>query len=116
MSRQNLHKGDGESTRREFAKTLTLMAAAAGTAACPYALTSANEPKPPKLKDAKPESALTAAQALTEVVRLRHGAHLTEEQLKEIQRSLDRSLRSADRLKQVEQRRARFHVQCRLDR
>jgi hypothetical protein len=50
-------------------------------------------------KTAKPETAFTPAKALTEIARLRYGKYLTEEQLKEIERSMERGLASADRLK-----------------
>jgi hypothetical protein len=59
----------------------------------------AAEVKAQEPKAAKPEAATTPAKALAEVVRLRHGKHLTEEQLKEIERSIERGLASADRLK-----------------
>jgi hypothetical protein len=40
------------------------------------------------------------ADTLTEVVRLRHGKHLSDEQLTLVKRSIDRSQRNAERMKQ----------------
>jgi hypothetical protein len=71
-------------SRREFARSLAVLAAT------PLAATAQ---QPAARKD--------VAEALMEIVRLRHGKHLTAEQLKAIQASIARSQRSADILKQV---------------
>jgi hypothetical protein len=77
-------------SRRDFAKAVALLAAAplaaAGTAS------AQDNPLP------KPEGPAAMAQALTEVVRLRHGKHLTDEQLQAVQRSVTGGLLSGDRL------------------
>jgi hypothetical protein len=74
-------------TRRAFAKSLALLAATP-------VMTVAQEPKPAKAETT------TAAQALTEVVRLRYGQFVSDEHLEEIKRSIDRGQHGADRLKQ----------------
>src|SRR5713226_2343399 len=74
-------------SRRDFTKSLAFLAAAPMTA---YADENA-EPV---------DAGLTPAQALTDIVRLRHGKHLSPEQLDEVKKSIERSLRSADQLKQ----------------
>jgi hypothetical protein len=76
--------------RRDFAKTVALLAAAplAGGATA-----AAQETKPAKTET-------TPAQALAEIVRLRYGKYLTEEQLTEVRRSLERGQASAARMRQ----------------
>ncbi len=69
-------------TRREFAKGLAVLAAA------PLAVAPATAAQPAA------ETFTSAAEALTAVVRLRHGKHLTEEQLKRIRQRIESSLRS----------------------
>jgi hypothetical protein len=82
------------STRREFGKTLALAAAAPLLTAGPA---EAEEPaKPPQT-----EGPTGVVQALTEVVRLRHGKHLNAEQLTAIGRNLTASLAAAERLRHV---------------
>jgi hypothetical protein len=76
-------------TRRDFAMSL----AAAAASGVPTA--TAQEPKP-----AQPKAASSAA-ALADVAQDRYGKHLTEEQLKEVRRGIERGLRSAERLRQV---------------
>jgi predicted secreted protein len=83
-----------KSTRRQFTKTLALLAAtplAASPGEAP-----ADEPKPPK-----PQGPAAVAEALVEVARLRHGKHLTEEQLQSLQRGLLFAVLAGERLKQV---------------
>ena len=75
-------------SRREFGRSLALLAAT------PLAA-SAQQPT------ARKESPPTVAEALTEIVRVRYGKHLTAEQLKAIQASIARSQRSADILKKL---------------
>jgi hypothetical protein len=84
------------STRREFAKSLAIIAAA------PLVSRAADlEPAPASLQQTPPADAPSpVAESLTEVVRQRHGKHLTEDQLNLVKRSIDRSLRNADRMKQ----------------
>jgi hypothetical protein len=75
-------------SRREFARTVALLAAT------PLAATAQ---QPAARKDAP----ASVADALTEIVRLRYSKHLTAEQLKAIRASIARSQRSADALKQL---------------
>jgi len=82
------------STRRDFGKVLALLALTPLAAATPAA--QAEQQQPPAAKDDK---ALTPAQALTEVVKNRHGKNLTDEQLQSVQRSITNLLAVADRLK-----------------
>ncbi len=77
-------------TRREFVEAMALMAAA------PVAVAAqAAQPKPPP---PQPEAA-AVAEALAEVVRIRHGKHLDADQRKEIVGALRRSQQSAERLR-----------------
>ena len=96
MSRIKSKKSVADSGRREFAKSLAIIAAAPVVAraagetpsASPMQLTPpADQPSP-------------VAESLTEVVKIRHGKHLSEEQLNQVKRSIDRSQRNADRMKQ----------------
>ena len=90
------HRGttrDPRSTRRDFARNLAAVAAAPLVAKIPKAEAQASEP-------AKPEGAAAEAQALAELVRLHYGKHLTDEQLEEIKRALERSRHTAQRLRQ----------------
>ena len=89
-------------SRRAFARTLAvaavapaalLPAAAIGQATAPAAATPTPVPTP--------ETPSSAAEALTEVVRIRWGKHLSGEQLGEIATSLDRRLRAADAMKKA---------------
>jgi hypothetical protein len=76
--------------RREFGKKL------AALAAVPLAGSNAagdDTPKPPDPRTA-------TVQALLEIIKVRYGEHLTEEQMKSVQRNLQRGLGSAERLKQ----------------
>jgi hypothetical protein len=72
-------------TRRGFTRSLALLAAAPAAAA-------AQEPPKPQVT--------SVAQGLTEVVRLRYGKFVSDEQLEDIKRSIDRGQTSANRLKQ----------------
>jgi hypothetical protein len=67
-------------TRRTFNKNRAALAAAPLVAAAPA---GAAQPQQP------PETFKTVAQALTEVVRLRHGKHLSEEQLARIRQRIE---------------------------
>ena len=93
-------------SRRAFAKALA--AAAAAPALLPAAAVLGQTPPPPTPTAAPmptpiptPETPSSAAEALTEVVRIRWGKHLSGEQLGEIATSLDRRLRAADAMKKV---------------
>jgi hypothetical protein len=87
-----MKKGQKKSgaTRRDFAKTVALMAAAPLTA--PAGTAQAQ----------KPDAASgEAADALIELVKARHGKHLTEEQLKAMRPSIARAQAAAARLRKV---------------
>jgi hypothetical protein len=86
-------KDSPASSRREFNKGLAALAAA--SLSPDRIKTQAQEPPP-----AKPNPRAGTAEALTEIVRLRYGAYLSDDQVKEIRRSLERSLGSAARLRQ----------------
>jgi hypothetical protein len=77
--------GAARPTRRQFARTL------AALAATPLLAESAAAADPPR----------TAADALAEVVRLRHGKHLTDEQMKQVLRSIQTDLRLGDILRRT---------------
>jgi hypothetical protein len=91
MSKRN--KSSRANSRREFNKTLAALAAASLSPAMTQS--AAQEPSP-----AKSNPRAGTAEALMEIVRLRYGEYLSDEQIKEVQRSLQRSLDSAARLKQ----------------
>jgi anaerobic selenocysteine-containing dehydrogenase len=75
-------------TRRQFAK-----AAAAGAVAAAGAATPAEA-----LADQQPEAA-NDAQALYEMIRIRYGQYLDEEQLKRVRASVERNVQTATRLR-----------------
>jgi hypothetical protein len=77
-------------TRRQFVK-----AAALAVAGPVLAETSAPAQAPAKTPRA------IAAQGLTDIVRSRHGKHLTEAQLQDIQQAITRSLAGAEFLKRT---------------
>jgi hypothetical protein len=79
-----------KTTRREFARDLAVLAAATPLAA---ASARAAQPADP------PRPAEGVAQALTEVIRLRHGKHLNEEQLKRVRQQVERNLRAGAALR-----------------
>lgn len=93
------------STRREFAKSLAIIAAApivsVPIVSAPV-VSSAAAPAPMPAPQQTPpaEQPSPVAEALTEVVKLRHGKHLNEDQLNLVKRSIDRSQRNAERMKQ----------------
>jgi hypothetical protein len=88
-------------TRREFLKTL------AATAIAPSTLSVRGEAKEgahwatPPQQPPQPLTPSAAAEALGALVRVRYGQFLTAEQLAEVTRQIERSLRSAERLRQV---------------
>ena len=79
-------------TRREFTRSVAL---AAATPLLLPAKTTAAQPAA-----AQQEPIPAVVDALTEIVRTRYGKHLTDEQLKLVRANIERSQRSADRLKQ----------------
>ena len=95
-------------SRRAFAKTLA--AAAAAPALLPaVALGQAAAPAPAATPTATPSITpsptpappSSAAEALTEVVRVRWGKHLSGEQLGDIAKAIDGRLRGAEAMKKV---------------
>lgn len=93
MNKPKIKDALPSSTRREFAKSLAIIAAAPLVSLEP-ALASATQQTPPA------DAPSPVAESLTEVVKLRHGKHLTEDQLNLVKRNIDRNLRNADRMKQ----------------
>ena len=97
LSNLKIKKRVTPSSRREFAKSLAVIAAAPAlsrAAERPATLASPLQQTPPA------DQPSPVAESLTEVVRLRHGKHLSEEQLNLVKRSIDRSQRNADRMRQ----------------
>ncbi len=94
-------------SRRAFAKTLAaaaaapalLPAAAIGQATAPATATPPATPPPAPVPT--PEAPSSVAEALTEVVRIRWGKHLSGEQLGDIAKSLDGRLRGAEAMRKV---------------
>lgn len=85
----------GVLARREFAKTL------AALAATPI-LIAPLSPVAARAQTAQTPDAVSAAgEAMIQVVRVRYGKHLKEEQIADVRRSIERGIRNADRLKQV---------------
>ncbi len=92
-------------SRRAFAKTLATAAAAPALLPAAAALGQAATPTPaaagtptPTPTPAPPSS---AAEALTEVARIRWGKHLSGEQLGDIAKAIDGRLRAAEAMKKV---------------
>lgn len=91
-------------SRRKFAKTLVVMAATPLVSRA--GLTPAQEPTParPRPPQAPPADAPTpTAEALTEAARQRY-QFLKKDDLEQIKRSIDRTLRNGERLKQFDLR------------
>lgn len=91
-------------SRRLFAKSLALAAAAPALAGAATALgqtTPSPSPVPAPTPVPTPEAPSSVAEALTEVVRIRWGRHLSGEQLGEIAKALDRRLHGAEAMKKV---------------
>jgi len=83
-------------TRREFAKSLAVVAATplmAKAGIAPEAETPAAQQTPPPANPFAPQ-----AEALTEVVRRRYAQYLNDEQLEAVKRSIERALRGGDTL------------------
>jgi hypothetical protein len=106
-----VNKPDGfqKSTRRQFAKTLAAIAAAPllprpASSSELYAPTTSG-PELPEVSTSFSQAAAEQkpspdAEALTELVRIRYGKNLSNDQLTEVRRSLDNRIRAADRMKQ----------------
>ena len=93
-------------SRRLFAKSLALAAAAPAFAGAATALGQTPPTPPPASAPTPtpvptPEAPSSVAEALTEVVRIRWGKHLSGEQLGEIAMALDARLRGAEAMKKV---------------
>jgi hypothetical protein len=89
-------------SRRGFAKSLVLAAAAPALGGAGIALGQMPPtPSPTPIPVPTPETPSSAAEALTEVVRIRWGKHLSGEQLGEIAKSLDGRLKGAEAMKKV---------------
>ena len=88
-------------SRRAFARTLATMAAA--PALLPAAALGQTAPAmaPSPTPVPTPEAPSSVAEALTEVVRIRWGKHLSGEQLGDIARALDGRLKGAEAMKKV---------------
>lgn len=80
-------RDSAQPTRREFTVALALLGAAPFVA--------------PGLAQAQPPAAAKVAESLAAVIREQHGKHLTDEQLKSIERSLGFSQANANQLKRV---------------
>lgn len=93
-------------SRRSFAKRLVLAAAAPALAGATAALgqtapAPSAAPTPVPTPIPTPEAPSSAAEALTEVARIRWGKHLSGEQLGEIAKTIDGRLRGADAMKKI---------------
>jgi hypothetical protein len=94
-------------SRRAFARTLA--AAAAAPALLPAAALGQTAPAatpaaaatPAPTSTPMPEAPSSAAEALTEVVRIRWGKHLSGEQLGDVAKAIDGRLRGAEAMRKV---------------
>lgn len=85
-------------TRRDFA--LTLGAATLGACVGTPSVPSSPAPTPsPSPADADANAAL--ADAMTQIVRRRYGAHLTEEQIALVREDIVSGVRASDRLRAI---------------
>jgi hypothetical protein len=84
-------------TRREFAKSVAALAVVpfVGSDAKGATIDAGPDPAP------KPDPLQVSSDALMAIVGSRYGEHIMEDQLKEIQRSIESRLRSGERLKRV---------------
>jgi curli biogenesis system outer membrane secretion channel CsgG len=90
------------STRRGFARALATAAAAPALLPAAAVLGQTAAPAIPTATPVpKPEPPSSVAEALTEVVRIRWGKHLSGEQLGEIAKALDGRLKGAESMKKV---------------
>ena len=91
-----------KTSRRAFARALATAAAAPAllpAAALGQATAPAATPTPTPVST--PEAPSSVAEALTEVVRIRWGKHLSGEQLGDIAKALDGRLKGAEAMKKV---------------
>jgi hypothetical protein len=90
------------SSRRAFARTLAVAAAAPALLPAAAAIGQEAPPATPTPTPVPtPESPSAVAEALTEVVRIRWGKHLSGEQLGDIAKAIDGRLRGAEAMKKV---------------
>jgi hypothetical protein len=89
-------------SRREFTKTLAVVAATPLIAGSAVAREQETRPAAAAPQNPPAEQPSLSALALSEMVRARYDKYITKEQMDQIKRSIDRSLRSADRMKQFE--------------
>jgi hypothetical protein len=97
MNPSNSENTIHRTSRRQFTRQLAI------TAAAPLALgATSTRAQPPAAGQAPPatDPLAAAAEALTGIVKSRHGQNLTDDQVKQIQRSILGNLRSGERLKQ----------------
>jgi hypothetical protein len=90
---------DAPTTRRDFAKHLAALAVTP-LAAVP-ARSEVDDPPPATPKPTPPDPATATADALLEVVRIRYGKHLNDEQLKAVHKSLQRGAASSAALRRI---------------
>jgi hypothetical protein len=96
-----------ERSRRQFVSAIAASAAAPLVSSVAWGETSLPSPSPsPTVSPSPspvptPEAPSSVAEALTEVVRIRWGKHLSGEQLGEIAKALDGRLRGAEAMKKV---------------
>lgn len=88
-------------TRRDFALTIgaATLGACVGTPAVPPAPPPVAATVPPADPAADANGAL--ADAMTQLVRQRYGAHLTDDQIKSVREDLVSGLRASDRLRAI---------------
>jgi hypothetical protein len=88
-------------TRRDFA--LTIGAATLGACVGTPPVPPASPPVTPAASptNAAPDANGPLADAMTELVRRRYGAHLTDEQMKSVHEDIVSGLRASDRLRAI---------------
>ncbi len=94
-------KDQHREARRNFAKTLAVVAATPFVSrAAPAESGQPVSARALALQTKAPEKHSPTAEALGEAVRYQYGKYLDEDQLDKVKGSIDRGLRSAERLKQ----------------
>ncbi len=96
MSQTPSQPGKRGPSRRDFARTLAVIAAGGAAAGTGAVLTSTLLPAGEKSSDPA-----AVAQALSTIARLRYGKFLNEEQLRAVERAIRGNLFSAERLRAV---------------
>ena len=88
-------------TRRDFALTIgaATLGACVRTPTAPPVTTAPSTTPSPANPDADADPALT--DAMTQLVKQRYGAHLTEEQLASVRNDIRAGLRASDRLRAI---------------